>query len=930
MLRQVICGALATIGAGAQAADKILYQPVPDWVKPAPAIDPAKITDASPVLLLLDNQQRLQDGQVWMYADSATRIASSEVLGQAGTVSLPWQPDAGDLIIHRAEIIRGAERIDLLKSGKGFSVIRREQKLEQRQLDGMLTATMPVEGLSVGDILHLTISVTRKDAVLKGDMQGFAMLPALPLRVDFARARMLWPVATKVNWRTYLDGAKPVETTLGGYHDITFALPVAKQPDIPGDAPPRYRKLPVLEASSFAGWAEVSRVMAPLYVTTGLIAPGSPLAAEVARIEAAETDPLKRAALALRLVQEKVRYLFSGLDQGNYVPQTPAQTWAMRYGDCKAKTVLLLALLRAMDVEAEPVLANIRLGDLVPTRLPTPGAFDHVLVKATIAGETLWLDGTDNGARLADIHDAPNLGNVLPVRAAGAALMPVPLRVHGRFDIDALVEIDESAGISLPAPMTATITLRGALAQQVNAARAQASKEDLDKFANSLTERFVGSGTLVERKLAYDDVTGTATVTVAGIAYPTWTRSDERYHSQLDRTVSDIKFEPDRARAAWQAIPVATGDPYHLHYRTRVKLPDGGNGYALDGDRTLAETLGGVAIKRITTLDKGWVTVDDVSYTDGAEIPAAGIAAIRQRLAQAQGKLLTIDAPADVPPLYAQIEATKRAHGFDKTLALYDRGVADQPEEAGSYTQRAWFQERIFEVRRAIADLDRAIAITPDVATYRWRARLHDEIGARDEALADLVAAQKLDPSADDTVWQLAMLQVDRGEKDSALAMVQERIDGGGKGKSQMISLKAMVLGRAGDRDAAMTAIDQAVAASPGNAGLLNNRCWLKGTLNVALDTALKDCTRSIELSDSTTAALDSRALVYFRMNRLDDAMADLTAALDTSPEQASSLYMRGVIRGRQGNAGAKTDLAAARAFSPRIDDDYKRYGIMP
>ncbi len=931
MRRLVMLSVLASVGATAQAADKILYQPVPDWVKPAPAIDPAKISDASPILLMLDTQQRLKDGEVWNYTDSATRIASTEVLGQAGTVSFPWQPDDGDLIVHRAEIIRGAEHIDLLKSGKGFSVIRREQKLEQRQLDGMLTATMPVEGLSVGDILHLTVSITRKDSVLKGNVQSFTGLPALPLRVDFARARILWPTGSKVNWRTYSDGAKPVQADIGGYHELTFALPLPKQPEIPGDAPARFRKLPVLEATSFADWADVSRVMAPLYVTTGLIAPGSPLAAEVARIKAAETDPLKRTALALQLVQEKVRYLFSGLDQGNYKPQTPAQTWALRYGDCKAKTVLLLALLQALDIAAEPVLASSQYGDLLPDRLPTPGAFDHVFVKATVGAETLWLDGTDNGARLADIHDTPNLGHVLPVRADGAGLVQIPRRPRGRFDIETIVEYDQSQGINLPAPITATIVMRGRVAQMIAAAKAQASKDDIDKIASNLAEKFVGTGnTIVSRKMAIDETTGAATVTVAGIAYPDWTRADERYHHQVDRTVGSITFDPDRSRAAWAAIPVSTGDPYHLHYRARIQLPDGGKGYTIDGDQALADTIAGLTIKRTTSLDKGVLTVDDDSYTTGAEIPAAQIAAVRQRVAQAKGKLLTIDAPRDVPPLYAQVETTKRTKGFAKTLALYDQGIADQPEEASSYTLRAWFEDRIFEPRRAIADLDKAIAIKADVDTYRWRARLYDSLRDRDKALADLLAAQKLDPGSDDTVWQLATLQVDRGQKDSALALVQERIDAGGKGKPQMLSLKATVLARAGDRDAAITTIDQAVAASPGNASLLNNRCWLKGTLNVALDTALKDCTRSIELSESTTAALDSRALVYFRMNRMDDAMADLTAALDGSPDQASSLFMRGVIRGRQGKADAKTDLAAARALSPKIDDDYKRYGIVP
>ncbi|MEH3158029.1 MAG: tetratricopeptide repeat protein [Sphingomonas taxi] len=935
MRRVALLALMGSASWAAQAADKVLYQPVPAWVKPAPAIDPATITPDSPVLLLLDNQQRLEGGEVWQYTDTATRIASAEMLGQAGTVTLQWQPAAGDLIVHRAEIIRGAERIDLLKTaaggGKGgFDVLRREQQLEQRQLDGMLTATMAVEGLRVGDVLHVVASITRKDAVLKGQVQGFLPLPAAPLKIGYARARLLWPAADKVQWKMYVDAARPAETNAAGYREISLPLPLAKQPDLPTDVPARFRKLNVLEATSFTDWAGVSAVMAPLYATDGLIAADSPLGAELARIKAASTDPMQRTAMALQLVQEQVRYLFNGMDQGNYRPQSPAQTWQLRYGDCKAKTLMLLALLHGLDIEAEPVLANSKLGDLLPDRLPTPGAFDHILVKANVAGQTLWLDGTDAGARLADLGDTPPFRWVLPVRASGATLIAVPVRPHARPDIEAAIDLDERAGVGLPAPVTATITLRGRVAQMLQAAQAQASKDDLRTMANKMTDGLVGSATVVDRKLAYDPVTGTASVTVTGVAYPDWNRVDQRYRSVIDRVMADMKFEPDRSRTAWATLPVSTGDNAYYRAVTRIRLPDGGKGYTLDGDQSFARPMAGMTLTRTVKNEGGVVTLDDRSVALGTEIPATEIAANRAAIAAAKNRLLSIVAPADLPSFHARVEAARRAGGFQGIAALYDRGIADQPEEAASYTNRAWFMEQIYDRPKAIADIGRAIAIKPDVDSYTWRARLYRQAGEMDKALADLTAALAIDASSNDTIEQLAQLRADRGEKDKALELIQERIDAGGKSKAAMIALKADVLARTGDKDGALVAIDQAVAASPGNPQLLNSRCWIKGTLNVQLDTALKDCTRSIELSDSTLAALDSRAMVFFRMNRMDDALADLGAALDTAPDQAASLYLRGVILSHQGKPEGKTDLIAARTIRPRIDDDYKRYGIVP
>ncbi|QNQ08058.1 DUF3857 domain-containing protein [Sphingomonas alpina] len=931
MLRPIFFTALIAAASAAQASDKPIYAPAPDWIKPAPAIDTASIKDESPVFLLLDGQQLLKDGQITSYVETAARVASTQMLDQIGSIKLPWQPDKGDLIIHKLEIIRGSEHVDLIAAGQRFSVLQREEQLEQRMLNGVLTATLAVEGLRVGDVLHMSISITQKDPTLKGNLQTISLLPTDPFRIQFGRTRLIWPKDAPMHWRLNVAGLQPEVTTIGGYRELSLALPLAKQPEMPSDSPTRFRRLPMLEATSFGDWASISSIMAPLYATDGLIAPGSPLAGEVAKIMAADSDPLKRTALALALVQDKIRYLFKGMDGGNYVPQTPTQTWSLRYGDCKAKTLLLLAMLHQMGIEAEPVLASSQLGDALPDRLPSPGAFDHVFVRATVAGETLWLDGTGAGTQFADIRDTPAFRNVLPLRTAGAALMPLPMRPSARPEMAAEVELDESAGANFPAPFKAAMTMRGPLAQLMKAGAAQASKDQLTEMAKKMSENLVTSPTIITRRLSFDDAAGTATLHASGVAYPDWTRENERYRIAIDSGVSDLSFAPDRTRTAWRDIPVSTGDAQHTAIRTRIILPDGGKGYTLEGNMTLSDTLAGTKVDRTATLANGVITTDAKVIESGGEIAAADIGAVRQRLAQAKQHLLRVVAPADLPPAWQIVEAGKRAKKFDAILALYKQAISDGPGKAEPYTNRAWFFEKIYEPRQAIDDVTRAIAIEPSVDSYLWRARLLSGLGDRDKALADLTTARKIDPASSSAVTQLATLYADRGNKDQALSLLDERIGEGGKDKADFMATKAVILGEAGDKEAAIETIDAAIATSPGNPGLLNSRCWLKGTLDTMLDTALKDCTKSIELSDSPQEPLDSRAMVYFRLNRLDDALADLNAALDLEPDRPESIYMRGMVRKRMGDAKASdVDLAAARMISPIIDQTYAKYGIKP
>ncbi len=932
-----IYGGIAAVAAclaasAAQAGDKPLYQPVPGWVKPAPAIDLATIKDDAPIFLTLDTQERLQDGTVWSYREVATRMATSEIVQQAGTVSLAWQPSKGDLIVHKLEIVRGAQHIDALAGGKAFTVIRREQQLERYAIDGELTATMLVEGLQVGDVLRLVVTTSNHEDSLRGAVQDGTFLPADPTRAGFARTRLIWPIASDVRWKTLAADSKPVLTTAGGERELVIMGVLPKAPDLPGDAPQRFQRLPIVEASSFADWAAVSKVMAPLYVTDGLVKSGGDLAAQIAKIKAAQADPLHRAEAALELVQEKVRYLFNRLDKGNYVPQAPEQTWSLRYGDCKAKTVLLLAILRGLDIEAEPVLANLQLPDVTPDRLPSAAAFNHVLVRATIGGQSYWLDGTGGGARFATIGDVPALRWVLPVRSNGSDLLAVPLKAPAIPPVEVVLDIDQRAGIQVPAIVQLSVTVHGQVAAMVGAAKTQGSKDQKDKMVNAMLARTVGGDVVTTNYVfSYDPAQASATIVATGTVTTLWSRVDNRYRMKIDKTVSDIAFDPDRARPAWQAIPVATGAPGGSHVVVRVHLPGEGKDYTLDGDMVVKDRLASSTIARTVAQEPGTIRIDDVTASSGAEIAPADVPAMRARVALAKTRLLTIVAPADLPPMWTVVKADRASGGLKPILTAYSDAIASDPTEATWYDNRANFLTTVYDWKAALPDLDKAVALSPTASRYLQRAYVERVLGLDAKALADMQAAVKLEPAGVYGVATLGAYMVDHGQRDAAITLIQQQIDAGGESKSAFISSKASLLARAGDKDGALAAIDQAIAAKPGDPSLLNERCWIKGQLGVQLETALKDCTKSIELSDATTAALDSRALVYFRLGRPDDALADLTAVLEQDPNKAASLYLRGVIRHRQGKtADAAQDLDAATFMSPLIVQDYKPFGIVP
>ena len=227
---------------------------------------------------------------------------------------------------------------------------------------------------------------------------------------------------------------------------------VVDRQDVVGAEPPaltpaRFALPASLSVTGFADWNAISRLLAPHYERAASLAPTAALRGEITRIAAASTDPGARAMAALRLVQDQVRYVALVMGDGNFLPASAEQTWARRYGDCKAKTVLLLALLRGLGIAAEPTLVNVGAANGMNDRLPQMRQFNHVIVRARIGDRSYWLDGARVGDRaLADLAVSP-LQWGLPVRADGATLEAIPFGVPARPLIETRLTHDASNGL---------------------------------------------------------------------------------------------------------------------------------------------------------------------------------------------------------------------------------------------------------------------------------------------------------------------------------------------------------------------------------------------------------------------------------------------------------------------------------------------------
>jgi|GEM_PF-1663963 len=186
----------------------------------------------------------------------------------------------------------------------------------------------------------------------------------------------------------------PAESLEHGRRDLRWqlgALPAMES--LPGD-PPWRQWAAYVSISSLPSWDEFAAWYRRL-------AEGSDATDEtVARMAAQLADGAGSRLEKIRRDYEFVsalRYIAIEIGVQGFRPRTPAQVLANRYGDCKDKANLLVALLRSQGIAANFVLLNR--GSFTDVRFPS-WQFNHAIAYVPNAPEAgqpdgLWLDSTD-------------------------------------------------------------------------------------------------------------------------------------------------------------------------------------------------------------------------------------------------------------------------------------------------------------------------------------------------------------------------------------------------------------------------------------------------------------------------------------------------------------------------------------------------------
>jgi tetratricopeptide (TPR) repeat protein len=875
-----------------QAASAPQVAPPPAWVKPAPALPPQSADSAGfPAAIRLYDAQLSFDPDSWTaYTEVEVKVQSSAGLQTMSALPFAWSPYSDTLIFHKAVILRDGQSIDILPKDGAFTVLRRETELAQATLTGELTALLQPDGLQVGDVLDIAFSVRHADPLFNGHpnavLAGWDNAP-----IDRARIEAHWPATLPLAWRQTAGWPAASVRTANGAATLSLTVDGLRPSILPAHAPARFQHGRQIDFSAFPTWAALAEVMAPLYVKAAQLAPNSPLLAEADLIAKASTDPKARALAVLQLVQGKVRYLAHAEAEGGYTPQSADDTWRLRYGDCKAKTVLLLALLNRLGVKAEAVLVNTTGGDAVQSHLPGT-LFDHVLVRADINGRDYWLDGARQGDRDLDDLLAPNYGWVLPLGAPGAKLIHITPTGPARPQTTQIIRYDASGGVTRPEPTQLKTVFRGDLGFAFHTALAEAAPNQLDEILRRYWASVHNAFTPAHLSQSWDPSTGEETLTADGTSKLDWSGTGlELQHVSLGGK-PDIKRDP---QASDPDAPYLVDFPSFAETNESVVLPPGdhptlSSAKAVDLDKVIA----GIAYHRTGSITGDVFTVTASQRSLQPEVSAA-------------------EARASVEPLTALGDQRVYAPAGPQAKAANDAAALDsQPTDVDGHIRRGGALLDAGRFKEALAEYDAVIAIDPkSQAGWAGRAVAHAWL-SDPAALAEANEADALGKPEGVAARARAILAERQNKLPEAAALYRRSLLVDPQNAFALLRLM-QIDARAGDKKQAYLDLAALLKASPDQQA---RAAYLRAQIEDATHDP-EAAAREIGNAPASTAEdLVARARAYRQIRKPELARADVEAALKLKPT-AAAYVLRAELKGAAGDGGAEQDAREALKLVP-------------
>jgi len=397
---------------------------------------------------------------------------------------------------------------------------------------------------------------------------------------------------------------------------------VAPEPSMPGWS----EVADYVHVSTYASWEEVGRwywsLIRPQLEATGAVARA------VARLTAGCRTDEERIRAIHNFIAKNTRYVGLQFGVHSYKPYSADQVLARRFGDCKDKATLMIALLGQAGIPAEMVLVRTRRRGAMDRDPASLAPFDHAIVFVPKQG--LYLDATAEFAGTGELPFQDQGVMALHVGTAGAARLtrtPVFPASANTLRVEEELTIASDGAVRL-------VERRRVTGQAAPRWRShyQAADTRRQRYERTWSGWFGGAAVREVQMPHLDDlerpVEVRAVVDLRGLAR----RESANRMTLPPGSGPEASLVQAYGRLTRRAQPLELGYPWHSVQRSRLIPPDGWRFARAPGDRRVVSPFGG--FERRAALEGRVLVVTQEVRLERARVSPAEYPAFRRFLEQ--------------------------------------------------------------------------------------------------------------------------------------------------------------------------------------------------------------------------------------------------------------------------------------------------------
>ncbi|MDI3318422.1 DUF3857 domain-containing protein [Pinibacter soli] len=463
-----------------RAAEKVSITAMPTWlykVNPNPDKKPeARNISNGYYLELMDDQVNIP--LQTEYTHLIRHIINESGVENTSEVSVSFSPEYQKVIFHKVAIWRDGKMINQLTQS-AIQVIQEETEAANLQYNGMKRAFIILKDVRKDDRIEASYSVIGFNPVFGNRFDNSYYFTSATALCNYFLT-LIAPASTKLNFKYFNNAQAPTQTNESGVTIYHWNNPATQLWESEGEIPGWYINVPYVSVTEYGNWKEVvdwGLKTFNNYQYTFSPALNAKITYWYNQAKGYNDD---FASLALRFVQDEVRYLGLEIGENSHKPHSPEEVFKNRFGDCKDKALLYASILQKGGLKAYVALVNTTLRNKLLDATPAPGHFDHAIVAIErSAGVYVFVDPTytHQGGDLINTF-LPAYGQALIVRDGINALTAIELPGLPTSRISETFRIGKKGEKST---LEVNCNYKGGMADDARSSFAENSIRDLEK-----------------------------------------------------------------------------------------------------------------------------------------------------------------------------------------------------------------------------------------------------------------------------------------------------------------------------------------------------------------------------------------------------------------------------------------------------------------